>query len=217
MRRLFPNMSYTDLARWLNVPVYIASTAACPNLVRKRKTVDPSRLTLLNLLVHIAGIRDTLIDIEREIWVTLQLCQDPRLLLDYPPEPKGDGYGKGERKKRLAESLRRRRELKKRAEAGLPIPPKSRPPMILPFRALKALGLPQSHEIPTTEGDKRLREAARERRRQAKLADVSERAKQEARERMAKARRARLEQMEKERETKLANRKHMPFGYKRRT
>lgn len=48
-------------------------------LLKQAHEPEYARALLQCYLTHISGIRDHLIDLERECWVLLQLCHDPRL------------------------------------------------------------------------------------------------------------------------------------------
>jgi hypothetical protein len=106
------------------------------NSLKRARSTAPAKIRELHLhmLTHIGTLREHLTDLERELWVLLQLTHDPRLM------PRGLSksslkHRKQKRRKAIADAKRNR----------LPVPTPNDVPVVLPARILSMLKDPGKH------------------------------------------------------------------------
>lgn len=161
---LYPGATFSDVARLHNFtrPLIEKALTNCKETLCGAETL---RAVMLNYMVHIGGIRDSLVEVERELWVLLQLTHDPRLVYRSSmmpmPVKKGPRPGRSNTAKAAlgdtspaleGDTARRRKErrtaIRKAIKEGRPLPADAQPAIIMPFRILRALDKPESNEIP---------------------------------------------------------------------
>jgi hypothetical protein len=106
------------------------------NSLKRSRGKAPAKIRELRLhmLTHIGTLREHLTDLERELWVLLQLTHDPRLMTRGLSKSSLK-HRKQKRRKAIADAKRNR----------LPVPQPNDVPVVLPARILAMLKDPSKH------------------------------------------------------------------------